>query len=331
MPASSPPTVERAWRRRGEVPVGRPRAARERRTPASTGPVRREEDRRWALARRRLESPGRTMGVILSAIPEKRLRTSGGSSRWRRSSRCPAGGCGSSRRAPARRSCCVHAGIACLESWDALAPLLAAAGYRVVRYDARGWGRSTTDDVRVLGAGRPGRRARRDGDRPGRAGRQLARRGQRLRHGHRVPGPGRGGRRGRRRPERLRRRRDPRGARALHRDGPPRVARPAGPGGRRRDRPPRVGGRPGPAADARPGVDPRGRPVMGRAALRGGPRLRAAHPPRPAGRGAPGRAPRPGAGRGGRARRRRGRADGAGTSRRTRRRPGPSSGRTSPT
>ena len=41
----------------------------------------------------------------------------------------------------------VHAGIACLESWDALAPLLAAAGYRVVRYDARGWGRSTTDDV----------------------------------------------------------------------------------------------------------------------------------------------------------------------------------------
>ena len=41
----------------------------------------------------------------------------------------------------------VHAGIASLESWDAVAPLLAAAGYRVVRYDARGWGRSTTDDV----------------------------------------------------------------------------------------------------------------------------------------------------------------------------------------
>ena len=41
----------------------------------------------------------------------------------------------------------VHAGIASLASWDAVAPLLAAAGYRVVRYDARGWGRSTTDDV----------------------------------------------------------------------------------------------------------------------------------------------------------------------------------------
>ena len=41
----------------------------------------------------------------------------------------------------------VHAGIACLDSWDALAPLLVEAGYRVVRYDARGWGRSTTDDV----------------------------------------------------------------------------------------------------------------------------------------------------------------------------------------
>ena len=41
----------------------------------------------------------------------------------------------------------VHAGIAGLESWDAVAPRLAAAGYRVVRYDARGWGRSTTDDV----------------------------------------------------------------------------------------------------------------------------------------------------------------------------------------
>ncbi len=41
----------------------------------------------------------------------------------------------------------VHAGIACLDSWDALAPLLVEAGYRVVRYDARGWGQSTTEDV----------------------------------------------------------------------------------------------------------------------------------------------------------------------------------------
>ncbi len=41
----------------------------------------------------------------------------------------------------------IHAGIAQLEAWDGLVPLLGAAGYRVVRYDMRGWGRSTTDDV----------------------------------------------------------------------------------------------------------------------------------------------------------------------------------------
>ena len=32
----------------------------------------------------------------------------------------------------------LHAGIANLRSWDAMAPLLVAAGYRVVRYDLRG-------------------------------------------------------------------------------------------------------------------------------------------------------------------------------------------------
>lgn len=41
----------------------------------------------------------------------------------------------------------LHAGIADLTSWDALVPLLVAAGHRVVRYDARGFGRSVTDDV----------------------------------------------------------------------------------------------------------------------------------------------------------------------------------------
>ncbi len=41
----------------------------------------------------------------------------------------------------------LHAGVADLRAWDALAPLLAAAGYRAVRYDARGFGESTTDDV----------------------------------------------------------------------------------------------------------------------------------------------------------------------------------------
>jgi 3-oxoadipate enol-lactonase len=41
----------------------------------------------------------------------------------------------------------LHAGIADLRAWDELVPPLAAAGYRVVRYDARGFGQSTTDDV----------------------------------------------------------------------------------------------------------------------------------------------------------------------------------------
>lgn len=41
----------------------------------------------------------------------------------------------------------LHAGIADLTSWDALVPLLAAAGHRVVRYDARGFGLSVTEDV----------------------------------------------------------------------------------------------------------------------------------------------------------------------------------------
>jgi pimeloyl-ACP methyl ester carboxylesterase len=41
----------------------------------------------------------------------------------------------------------VHAGIAQLESWDAVAAGLVRAGYRVARPDLRGWGRSTTEDV----------------------------------------------------------------------------------------------------------------------------------------------------------------------------------------
>lgn len=41
----------------------------------------------------------------------------------------------------------IHAGIADLRAWDALVPLLVAAGYRAVRYDMRGAGRSTTEDV----------------------------------------------------------------------------------------------------------------------------------------------------------------------------------------
>lgn len=41
----------------------------------------------------------------------------------------------------------LHAGIADLRAWDALAPSLLRGGYRVVRYDARGYGRSETEDV----------------------------------------------------------------------------------------------------------------------------------------------------------------------------------------
>ena len=41
----------------------------------------------------------------------------------------------------------LHAGIADQRSWDGLAPLLIAAGYRTIRYDQRAAGRSTTDDV----------------------------------------------------------------------------------------------------------------------------------------------------------------------------------------
>jgi 3-oxoadipate enol-lactonase len=41
----------------------------------------------------------------------------------------------------------LHAGVADLRAWDAMVPPLVAAGYRVVRPDTRGYGRSTTDDV----------------------------------------------------------------------------------------------------------------------------------------------------------------------------------------
>ena len=41
----------------------------------------------------------------------------------------------------------LHAGIADLRSWDAMVPLLVDAGFRVVRYDQRGFGRTETDDV----------------------------------------------------------------------------------------------------------------------------------------------------------------------------------------
>ncbi|HZM73261.1 MAG TPA: alpha/beta fold hydrolase, partial [Candidatus Polarisedimenticolia bacterium] len=41
----------------------------------------------------------------------------------------------------------LHAGIANLRAWDAMVPGLAASGHRVIRYDARGFGRSETEDV----------------------------------------------------------------------------------------------------------------------------------------------------------------------------------------
>jgi 3-oxoadipate enol-lactonase len=41
----------------------------------------------------------------------------------------------------------VHAGIVDLRAWDAFVPHLVVGGFRVVRYDTRGWGRSTTAEV----------------------------------------------------------------------------------------------------------------------------------------------------------------------------------------
>jgi 3-oxoadipate enol-lactonase len=41
----------------------------------------------------------------------------------------------------------LHAGIADSRAWDALAPRLVEAGYRIVRYDRRGFGRTVTEDV----------------------------------------------------------------------------------------------------------------------------------------------------------------------------------------
>jgi len=41
----------------------------------------------------------------------------------------------------------LHAGIVDSRAWEPIVPDLVAAGYRVIRYDARGFGRSETDDV----------------------------------------------------------------------------------------------------------------------------------------------------------------------------------------
>jgi pimeloyl-ACP methyl ester carboxylesterase len=41
----------------------------------------------------------------------------------------------------------IHSAIVDLRSWDDLVPRLVEAGYRVIRYDVRGYGESTTDDV----------------------------------------------------------------------------------------------------------------------------------------------------------------------------------------
>jgi hypothetical protein len=41
----------------------------------------------------------------------------------------------------------LHAGIVDARAWDPLVPHLVAAGYRAIRFDARGYGQSETDDV----------------------------------------------------------------------------------------------------------------------------------------------------------------------------------------
>ena len=41
----------------------------------------------------------------------------------------------------------LHAGVADLRAWDAMVGPLSGAGYRVVRFDTRAYGQSTTEDV----------------------------------------------------------------------------------------------------------------------------------------------------------------------------------------
>jgi pimeloyl-ACP methyl ester carboxylesterase len=41
----------------------------------------------------------------------------------------------------------LHAWVANQRAWDAVVPRLLSAGYRVIRYDMRGFGDSTTEDV----------------------------------------------------------------------------------------------------------------------------------------------------------------------------------------
>jgi 3-oxoadipate enol-lactonase len=41
----------------------------------------------------------------------------------------------------------IHAAIVDHRAWDRMVPGILAAGYRAVRYDTRGWGRSSTEDV----------------------------------------------------------------------------------------------------------------------------------------------------------------------------------------
>lgn len=49
--------------------------------------------------------------------------------------------------AAARPLTLIHAGVANLRMWDEHVPVFVAAGYRVIRYDTRGFGRTTSDDV----------------------------------------------------------------------------------------------------------------------------------------------------------------------------------------
>ncbi len=44
----------------------------------------------------------------------------------------------------------VHSAIVNRRSWDAVVPLLVEAGYRVIRYDMRGYGESTAEDVEFI-------------------------------------------------------------------------------------------------------------------------------------------------------------------------------------
>jgi 3-oxoadipate enol-lactonase len=66
---------------------------------------------------------------------------------WERQLEVPGGSLSMQQEGSGPPVLLLHAAIVDSRAWDALVPLLTAAGHRVVRYDRRGFGRSITEDV----------------------------------------------------------------------------------------------------------------------------------------------------------------------------------------